>query len=110
MRIYPTVIVRDTALYDLWQAGRYKEHTVEDAVEYCARLVPLFEAAGIPVIRLGLNPTEELLRRGGGRGLPPGAGRVVKSRIMLQRHRRCLPGSSRAARSSSALPRRSSVR
>ena len=60
VRIYPTVIVRDTELYDRWRAGEYREHTVEDAVALCARLLPLFEKAGIPVIRLGLNPTEEL--------------------------------------------------
>ena len=59
VRIYPTVIVRDTALYDLWRAGEYREHTVEDAVAVCAQLMPLFEEANIPVIRLGLNPTEE---------------------------------------------------
>ena len=46
VRIYPTVIVRDTALYDMWRAGKYREHTVEDAVSVCAQLVPLFEAAG----------------------------------------------------------------
>jgi histone acetyltransferase (RNA polymerase elongator complex component) len=44
----------------MWLEGKYKEHTVEDAVSLCAKLVPLFEGAGIPVIRLGLNPTEEL--------------------------------------------------
>ena len=60
VRIYPTVIVKDTALYESFRAGTYREHTVEDAVRVCARIVPLFEAAGIPVIRLGLNPTEEL--------------------------------------------------
>ena len=32
VRVYPTVIVRDTALCDLWRAGKYREHTVEDAV------------------------------------------------------------------------------
>ena len=60
VRIYPTVIVRDTALYELWRAGRYREHTIEDAVAVCAQLVPLFEEAGVEIIRLGLNPTEEL--------------------------------------------------
>ena len=29
VRIYPTVIVRDTALYELWQRGAYREHTVD---------------------------------------------------------------------------------
>lgn len=88
VRIYPTVIVRDTALYDLWQVGRYKEHTVDEAVEYCAQIVPLFEAAGIPIIRLGLNPTEEL--SGGaaaGGAYHPALGELVKSRIMLDKAR-----------------------
>lgn len=86
VRIYPTVIVRDTALFDLWQAGLYKEHTVEDAVEICALLLPVFEKAGIPVIRLGLNPTEEL--SGGaaaGGAYHPALGELVKSRIMYNK-------------------------
>lgn len=98
VRIYPTVIVRDTALFDLWKAGRYKEHTVEDAVEYCARLVPLFDAAGIPVIRLGLNPTEEL--SGGaaaGGAYHPALGELVKSRIMLERAETLLRGTERGS-------------
>ena len=93
VRIYPTVIVRDTALYDLWQAGEYKEHTVADAVEYCAAIVPLFEAAGIPIIRLGLNPTDDL--SGGdavGGAYHPALGELVRSRIMLQRARELLRG------------------
>lgn len=93
VRIYPTVIVRDTALYDLWRAGEYKEHTVEDAVEYCAEIVPLFKAAGIPIIRLGLNPTDEL--SGGaaaGGAYHPALGELVKSRLMLKKMRAALCG------------------
>ena len=93
VRIYPTVIVRDTALYDLWQAGEYKEHTVADAVEYCAAIVPLFEAAGIPILRLGLNPTDEL--SGGaaaGGAYHPALGELVKSRLMLYKMRGTLNG------------------
>ena len=82
VRIYPTVIIRDTALCDLWRAGLYREHSVEDAVRVCAKILPLFEAAGIPVIRLGLNPTEEL--SGGdavGGAYHPALGELVKSRL-----------------------------
>ncbi len=86
VRVYPTVIVRDTALYDLWQAGHYKEHSVEDAVRVCAKLLPMFAAAGIPVIRLGLNPTEELSSgAAAGGAYHPALGELVKSRIMLNR-------------------------
>lgn len=91
VRVYPTVIVRDTALYDLWRAGRYREHTVEDAVETCARLLPVFEAAGIPVIRLGLNPTEELSSGAAVAGAyHPALGELVQSRLMLQAARRVM--------------------
>ena len=83
VRVYPTVVVRDTRLAELWQAGEYREHTVEDAVRVCAKLLPLFEKAGIPVIRLGLNPTEEL---SGGAALAgayhPALGELVRSRIL----------------------------
>lgn len=93
VRIYPTVIVRDTALYDLWRAGKYREHSVEDAVRACARILPVFEAAGIPVIRLGLNPTEEL--SGGdaaGGAYHPALGELVRARIMRGEAERLLAG------------------
>lgn len=96
VRVYPTVIVRDTALCDLWRAGRYKEHTVKDAVRVCARILPVFEQAGIPVIRLGLNPTEDL--SGGdavGGAYHPALGELVKSRIMRDRAEKILSGAKR---------------
>ena len=93
VRVYPTVIVRDTALYDLWRAGKYREHSVEDAVRACARILPVFETAGIPVIRLGLNPTEEL--SGGdaaGGAYHPALGELVRARIMRGEAERLLAG------------------
>lgn len=86
VRVYPTVIVRDTAMHAMWLDGEYKEHTVEDAVRVCAQILPIFEDAGIPVIRLGLNPTEEL--SGGsavGGAYHPALGELVRSRIFLNR-------------------------
>ena len=86
VRIYPTVIVRDTALFDLWEKGQYQEHTVEEAVSLCAQLVPLFETAGIPIIRLGLNPTAELSTGGAAAGAyHPALGELVRCRIFRNR-------------------------
>lgn len=62
-------------------------------MEYCAAIVPLFEAAGIPIIRLGLNPTDEL--SGGaaaGGAYHPALGELVKSRLMLDKMRAVLNG------------------
>ncbi len=93
VRIYPTVIVRDTALYDLWRAGKYREHSVEDAVRACARILPVFETAGIPVIRLGLNPTEELSGGDAAEGAyHPALGELVRARIMRGEAERLLAG------------------
>ena len=99
VRIYPTVVVRDTELYELYQRGQYREHTVEDAVETCAAILPLFEAAGIPIIRLGLNPTEEL---SGGLAVAgayhPALGELVKSRVWRNRAEELLHGVSAGSR------------
>ncbi len=98
VRVYPTVIVRGTPLWEMWRRGEYRAHTVEDAVRVCAKLLPLFEEAAIPVIRLGLNPSEEL--SGGeaaGGAYHPALGELVKSRVTLEKMRALLapvrPGS-----------------
>ena len=98
VRIYPTVIVKNTPLERLWRAGLYAEHTVEAAVDVCACILPKMEAAGIPVIRLGLNPTEELSRGGAVAGAyHPALGELVRSEVLLRRARELLqsarPGS-----------------
>ncbi|MBQ5787863.1 MAG: radical SAM protein, partial [Oscillospiraceae bacterium] len=86
VRIYPTVIVRGTALERLWREGSYREHTVEDAVRVCSRLLPLFREAGIPVIRLGLNPTDRLSSGDALAGAyHPALGELVYSRILRNR-------------------------
>ena len=93
VRIYPTVIIENTPLCDMWREGSYKEHTVEEAVEVCAAILPLFDQADIPIIRLGLNPTAEL---SGGAAVAgayhPAFGELVMARLMLQQTRRALVG------------------
>ena len=99
VRVYPTVIVKNTALEDMWRAGMYREHTVADAVRVCADILPIFERAGIPVIRLGLNPTAEL---SGGDAVAgayhPALGELVRSEMLRRRAEDLLrdvpPGSS----------------
>ena len=99
VRIYPTVVVRGTALWEMWKRGEYRAHTVEDAVRVCARLLPLYEEAGIPVIRLGLNPTEELSGGEAAAGAyHPALGELVKSRMMLEKMRLLLAGVPTASR------------
>ena len=96
VRIYPTVILRGTPLESLWRAGKYRAHTVSDAVETCAPMAALFLKADIPILRLGLNPTETL--SGGeavGGAYHPALGEQVYGRLWLEMARkklRALPG------------------
>lgn len=86
VRIYPAVVIRDTPMYDMWQAGTYRPQTLEEAVELCAGLLDVFDAAGIPVIRLGLNPTAELSAGGAAAGpYHPAFGELVYGRRYLHR-------------------------
>lgn len=55
VRIYPTVVIRNTKLYGLMEEGRFIPKGVDETVKLCARLIPMFENAGIKVIRVGLH-------------------------------------------------------
>jgi histone acetyltransferase (RNA polymerase elongator complex component) len=96
VRVYPTVIIKDTELYDNWVSGKYKEHSVEEAVELCSELADLFDNAGIPIIRMGLNPTDEL--SGGaavGGAYHPAFGELVQSRRYLRFERELVSNADR---------------
>lgn len=61
VRIYPAVVVRGTSMADIYARGEYAPQSLQEAVELVAALVPLFEDAGIRIIRMGLHPSEGLL-------------------------------------------------
>lgn len=55
VRIYPTVVIKGTRLHQLMQSGEFIPKGIPETVELCARLIPMFENAGIKVIRVGLH-------------------------------------------------------
>lgn len=64
VRIYPTVVLRGTALETMMRSGRYVPPTLEESVALCAELLHFFECVcEIPVIRLGLHDGESLRKR-----------------------------------------------
>lgn len=50
-RIYPTLVIRDTALEQEYIGGKYIPLSLDEAVRWCSILVPMYENAGIKVIR-----------------------------------------------------------
>ncbi len=60
-RIYPALVIRDTAMHRWYEAGKYQPLTMSEAVDWSKKLLLRFEAARVKVIRLGLHPSEGLL-------------------------------------------------
>ena len=60
IRIYPTVVIKDSPLAKLYKEGRYSPLSLEDAVTQVKELYRFFSRRNIPVIRMGLQATEDL--------------------------------------------------
>lgn len=85
VRIYPTVVLKNTYLAELYEKGVYTPLNVEESVELCARLVPMFENAGIKIIRLGLHSGKDIKENMLAGGFHDCFGELVKSRILVNK-------------------------
>ena len=59
VRIYPTIILKNTALARLYEKGEYIPFSLEETVEQCCDYYSSFTKAGIEVIRMGLHHINE---------------------------------------------------
>lgn len=55
VRIYPTIVLRNTSLALLFINGEYNPQSLDSAVKLCAKIKSFFNENGINVIRLGLH-------------------------------------------------------
>lgn len=60
VRIYPTLVIRGTFLEKMYYSGKYRPLDLEEAVNLCAELLRMYESQKINVIRIGLQPTENI--------------------------------------------------
>ena len=63
-RLYPTVIIRDTVLYDMYQCGEYKPFSQEEIIRITKDMYLILTNAGINVIRVGLKSTDHISENG----------------------------------------------
>jgi histone acetyltransferase (RNA polymerase elongator complex component) len=61
VRIYPTVVFRDTELCQMTIAGGYKPLSIDEAIDRSSRVFEKFIEAGIEVIRIGLCASDNLI-------------------------------------------------
>lgn len=59
-RIYPTVILKNTRLGDLYTNGEYVPYQLDTAVLLCSELLDMFENEGVSVIKLGLHSSTDV--------------------------------------------------
>ena len=85
VRIYPTVVIKGTRLEELMNEGKYAPATLEDSVALCARLLQMFDDAGIKVIRLGLHSGGDVSGNFAAGPYHPAFRELVESRIRLGR-------------------------
>ncbi len=60
VRIHPTLVLRGAPLENIWREGRYSPLSLEESVDWLKRGLVRLEKSSIPVVRLGLQPTNEL--------------------------------------------------
>lgn len=84
VRIYPTLVIQDTHLKALYDEGAYIPLDLETAVAWTAAMAKRLKADHIPIIRMGLQPTELISQGQSVVAGPfhPAFGQLVKSRLI----------------------------
>ncbi|HPR17719.1 MAG TPA: radical SAM protein [Candidatus Cloacimonadota bacterium] len=84
VRIYPTIVLKRTALESLFAAGKYTPLSLDDSIRFTAMAVQKFEAACIKIIKLGLHSdiaSEEIVAG----PYHQSFGELVRSEILMQK-------------------------
>lgn len=81
-RIYPTLVMKNTALAQMLALGEYSPQSIEDAVEICAKVYEVFVRGNVKVLRIGLSDSAELKENCVAGPYHPSVGELVKSRYI----------------------------
>ncbi|MFZ5564172.1 MAG: elongator complex protein 3 [Thermodesulfobacteriota bacterium] len=86
-RIYPTLVIAGSPLARLYRQGEYVPQSPDEAVAVVKTMCLTLESQGITVIRMGLQPTEELADSATLLAGPyhPAFGHRVRSEILFDR-------------------------
>jgi histone acetyltransferase (RNA polymerase elongator complex component) len=90
VRLYPTLVVAGSELARWYAEGRYRPLSLARAVVLAARLKELFDAAAIPVVRMGLHDASGLGAAIVAGPHHPAFGELVTARVLTRCIRRQL--------------------
>lgn len=85
VRIYPTVVLRGTRLFELMQSGGFSPKGIDETADLCAKLIPMFEDAGIKVIRVGLHSGGGVEEAFAGGAYHPALREICEGRIYFKK-------------------------
>ncbi|MEE1272666.1 MAG: radical SAM protein [Bacteroidales bacterium] len=60
-RIYPTLVINNTDLADLYRQNKYKALSLDEAVDWTTEIYKIFSQSSIKILRVGLHPSEALI-------------------------------------------------
>jgi histone acetyltransferase (RNA polymerase elongator complex component) len=93
VRIYPTLVISESGLEKLYLEGKYKPLSLLKAVALSSRAKNVFAERGIKVVRMGLQPSEDLESKIVAGPYHPSFGEQVISRNLFRQARKLLYGS-----------------
>ena len=85
VRIYPTVILKNTELGRLHESGVYDSFTFEQTTRLCAKLLDMFNKAGVAVIRMGLHASRDVEQEMVGGVYHPALREIAESILYLEK-------------------------
>ena len=103
LRIYPTLVLRDTDLARRLAAGSYAPLSLRQAVELCADMLDLAAEAGATVQRLGLPPSPQLEAGLVAGPYHPAFGGLVKEEVLQRKALALLAGEQERLRGGAVL-------
>ena len=59
-RIYPSLVIKDTPMEDMYNRGDYVPYSLDEAVYISGEMLKLYNEAKVKVIRIGLQPTDTI--------------------------------------------------
>ena len=85
VRIYPALVIKGTLLEEYYISGQYTPLSLEEAVEWCADILPLYKDAGITILRIGLQDSDTLEGSIVAGPYHPAFGELVESLILYKK-------------------------
>ena len=92
VRIYPTLVIKGSGLEKMYRHGKYRPLSLPVAIALSCRMKTIFDSYNIRVVRMGLQPSEELADKVVAGPYHPAFGELVLSRLLYKKTRKALRG------------------